>query len=162
MKQSWRRSNLKPQPIFLLFILISNTAIVAHWYFGRPEQVKFIIRDGVEIPVQKWAVNGHLGNMILKEDGDVEFRGWAFDVRNSRLPDEVLVSYDGENIYFGQTNVKRPGIARIYGDKALASGFRFLLPFDLFKDKEIDNSKIRLFAVSNGVASELNYFRGFK
>ncbi|MCH7753691.1 hypothetical protein IH970_01025, partial [candidate division KSB1 bacterium] len=82
--------------------------------------------------------------------------------RHSRLPDEVLVSYDGENIYSGQTNAKRPGIARIYGDKALASGFRFLLPFDLFKDKKIDNSKIRLFAVSNGIACELNYFRGFK
>ncbi len=112
--------------------------------------------------MQKWAVNGTLDKMILKEDGDVEFHGWAFDARNSRLPDEVLVSYDGENIYSGQTNVKRPGVARTYGDKALACGFRFLLPFDLFKDKKIDNSKIRLFAVSNGIACELNYFRGFK
>ena len=153
--------NFRPEPFLLLFILLSNAAIVANWYFDRPEKVTLISKDGVEILVQKWAVNGHLDKMILKDKMHVEFYGWTFDARNSRLPDEILLSYDGENIYSGQTNVKRPDVARMYGDKALTTGFRFLLPLNLFKEKKIYNSKIRLFAVSNGVASELSYFRGF-
>lgn len=162
MKESWLKSNLKPEPLLLFFIILSNIAIVANWYFARPEKVASLIKDGVEIPVKKNAVKGHLGRLILKDDGQVEFNGWAFDVRNSRLVDAILLNYDGDTIYSGQSNANRPGVARQYGDKALTSGFRFAVPRTLFKDKKIDNSKIQLFAISNGVASELNYFRGFK
>ena len=100
--------------------------------------------------------------MILKKDGEVEFRGWAFDGRNSRLPDDILLSYNGKNIYWGKSNGKRSDLVNVFGDAALRAGFKFVLSLDLFKDKKIDNSKIRLFAVSNGIACELNYFRGFK
>ncbi len=162
MKQSRRRSNIKPQPILLLFILISNTAIVAHWYFGRPEEVSSIIKDEVEIPVRKGAVIGYLARIDRKDNIHVEFVGWAFDSRNYRLPDTILLTYDWENVYSGQTHFNRQGVAGLYGDKALTSGFRFVLPLTMFKNKKIDNSKVRFFAVSNGVASELNYFKGFK
>lgn len=154
--------NFRTEPFLLLFILLSNTAIVANWYFSRPEEVAYISTDGIDIPVQKRAVTGHLDKMIFKDKVHVEFHGWVFDARNSRLPDKILLSYDGDNIYSGQTKVKRPGVAKVYGDKALASGFIFVVPRTLFKDKKINNSKIRLFAVSSGVASELNYPRGFK
>ena len=162
MKRSWRRSSIKPQPIFLLFILISNTAIVANWYFGLQEEVTSILMDNVEIPVRKGAVSGYLDRIDRKDNVHVEFAGWAFDVMNSRLPDSVVLWYTGKSAYQGKTNYKRPDLVKVFGDKAIEGGFRFVLPLDLFKDKEIDNSKIRLFAVSNGVASELNYFKGFK
>ena len=155
-------SNIKPEQVLLFFIILSNIALVANWYFARPEKVASLIDDGVEIPVKQNAVKGHLGRLILKDDGQVEFHGWAFDVRNSRLVDAILLYYDGDTIYSGQSNANRPGIARQYGDKALTSGFRFVLSLDLFNDNEIDNTKVELFAVSNGVASELGYFRGFK
>jgi len=155
-------SNIKLEAILLLFILLSNTAIVANWYFRRPEEVAYISTDGIDIPVRKWALNGHLDKMILRGDGQVEFHGWAFDARNSRLPDTILIYYKGKNIYSAQTHVNRKGVARDYGDKALTSGFIFALPFALFKENRIDNSKLRFFALSNGVASELKYPRGFK
>lgn len=157
-----QRSNSKPEPVLLLFIIISNLAIVAHWYFDHPEEVGFIKRDGAEIIVRKGVVNGHLDKMILKDDRHVEFRGWAFDGKNSQLVDEILLRYDEEIIYSGQTERERPDLVNEFGDVALKGGFRFDVPAALFKDRKIDNLKIRLFAVSNGAASELKYPNGFK
>ena len=154
--------NLKPEALFLLLIFLSNTAIVAHWHFGRQQEVKFIINDGEEIPVIRGVVNGHLDRIILKDDIHVELAGWAFDRSNPKLVDEILLQYDGELIYSSQTDRERPDLVNVFGDVALRAGFKFVLPLDLFKDKKIDNSKIRFFAVSNGVASELKYPRGFK
>lgn len=162
LKQHLQRSGLKAEHFLLLFIVVSNTTIVTNWYFGGPEKVTSIIKEGVEIPVKQGAVYGHLAKMILKNDDDVEFHGWAFDGRNSRIPDDILLSYNGKNIYWEKSNEKRPDLVNIFGDAALKAGFKFVLPLNLFKDKKIDNSKIRLFAVSNGVASELKYPRGFK
>ncbi|MCH8331865.1 MAG: hypothetical protein IH946_10900 [Bacteroidetes bacterium] len=156
-----QRSNSKPEPVLLLFIVLSNLAILANWYLDYPEEVAYVSTDGIDIPVRKGAVSGHLDRVILK-NGHVEFHGWAFDDRNSRLPDTILLRYDGENIYTGKTNVNRDGVVRLYGSKALTAGFKFALPLTVFKDKKINNLKVRFFAVSNGVASELNYFRGFK
>ncbi len=153
------RSSIRPEPILLFFILVSNTAIVADWYFTRPEQVR---GDEAAAPLRKSTFKARLDKMILTDNDQVEFHGWAFDAGNFRLPDEILLSYDGEPIYSGQPNLRRPDIARLYGDKALDCGFSFVIPRTLFKDKKIDNLKIRLFAVSNGVASELNYPGGFK
>ena len=98
--------------------------------------------------------------LIPQNDKHMEFHGWAFDGKNSQLVEKILLHYDGEQIYGGQTDRKRPD--NIFGDVALKAGFKFVLPLTLFKEKEIDNSKIRLLAVSNGVASELKYPRGFK
>ncbi len=157
-----KTSNIKLEAILILFILLSNTAIVANWVFNRPEEVTSVTKDSTEIPVKPNAVSGYLDRMILNNEAQVEMEGWAFDSRNSRLVDEIIFRYDGELVYKGKNNRARPDLVNVFGDDALMGGFRFVLPLTLFKDKEIDNSKIRLFAVSNGVASELNYFRGFK
>ncbi|MCZ6594514.1 MAG: hypothetical protein O6943_06305 [Bacteroidetes bacterium] len=160
--QRRHRPNTKPEPVLLLFIILSNTAIVGNWYIGQLEQVKSLVTDGIEIPVKPDAVYGHLARLALKDKNLVELHGWAFDGKNSKLVDEILFRYGGELIYSGQTERERPDLVNVFGDVALKAGFKFVIPHDLFKDKEIDNSKIRLFAVSNGVASELKYPRGFK
>ena len=73
-----------------------------------------------------------------------------------------MLWYRGKSLYWGVNNQKRPDLLSFFGENAINGGFEFILPLDLFESKEIDNSKIRFFAVSSGVASELNYFRGFK
>ena len=156
----WKSTKI--EPILLLFIILSNTAIVTNWYFGRPEKVISFIKDGTEISVRQGVVKGQLDRIIIKDKNFIALEGWAFDRSNSQLVDEILLHYDGEVIYRGETDRERPDLVNVFGDAALKGGFRFVLPHDLFKDKEIDNSKIRLFAVSNGVASELKYPRGFK
>ena len=99
--------------------------------------------------------------MIVRDSSYVDFYGWAFDGRNSRLADAILLSYDGENIYWGQNNSQRPDLVKFFGDAALKGGFKFVIPLTLFKD--LNNSEVRFFAVSkNSVASELNYFKGYK
>jgi len=160
--QRRHRPNTKPEPVLLLFIILSNTAIVGNWYIGQLEQVKSLVTDGIEIPVKPDAVYGHLDRIALKDKNLVELHGWAFDGKNSQLVDKILLHYDGDVIYRGETDRERPDLVNVFGDAALKAGFKFVLSLDLFKDKEIDNSKIRLFAVSNGVASELKYPRGFK
>lgn len=156
------RSNSKPEIILVLFIILSNIAIIINWYAGLQEKVTFLTKDEKEIPVNQGAVYGHLDNMIVRDSSYVEFYGWAFDGRNSRLPDAILLWYDGENIYWGQNNKQRPDLVKTFGDTALKGGFKFVIPLTLFKDTELNTSKVRLFAVSNGVASELNYPKGFK
>lgn len=158
----WQRSSQRLEPVLLLFIIVSNTAIVAHWYFRQPEKIKFIGKDGVEIPVRQGVVNGHLDRMVLKDGSHVEFAGWAFDRGNYQLVDEILLHYDGEVIYRGETDRDRLDLVNVFGKAALKGGFRFVLPLTVFKDNKIDQSKVRLFAISNGLASELRYFKGFK
>lgn len=162
LKKHLQRSGLKAEYFLLLLIVASNTTIVTNWYFGGPEKVISIIKEGVEIPVKPRSIYGHLDNMILKDDGEVEFRGWAFDGRNSRIPDDILLSYDGKNISWEKNNDNRPGLVNAFGDAALGAGFKFVVQLTLFKDNKINNSKVRLFAISKGVASELKYPRGFK
>ena len=44
----------------------------------------------------------------------------------------------------------------------LKSGFKFEIPLKMFKVDKLNTSELRVFAFSNGVATELNYFKGFK
>lgn len=162
IKQRLRMSETKVESILLLFIVLSNTAIVTNWYLGQPEKVTSITKDGGETPVKSYAIRGHLDRMILNDETHVAFEGWAFDSRNSELVDEILCRYAGKVIYRSKTDKTRPDLVKVFGDDALMGGFRFVVPLTLFKDKEIDNSKIRFFAVSNGLASELKYPKGFK
>ncbi len=118
--------------------------------------------DGKSITVIPGIVRGSLDRMIVKDDFYVEFFGWAFDVKNSQLPETILISYNGENIYKGKTNLKRPDVAKNLGKTALESGFYVKLPLKIFKGKEIDFNKLRLFAISNGIASELIYSKSVR
>lgn len=148
----------------ILFIIISNTVLFFNLEKSGSKTVPEVLlsKDGERIPVIPGAVNGSLDYVIVRDSAYVEFRGWAFDAWNSRLPDAILLYYYGKNIYWGQNNRSRPDVANVYGREALESGFKFVLPLKRFKDKELNSSKVRLFAVSNGVASELNYSAGFK
>ena len=174
-RRIWRRKRF--EIILVLLIVISSSYVFYNFQNPKKNTIAatpgamngqlddLIIQDTANIkfiPLIHGAVVGFLGNVSPRDSANVQFTGWAFDALNSKLPEAILISYNGKNIYWGQTNHDRPGVAKIYGQAALHTGYNFVLPLKLFKDNELNQSKVRVFAVSNGVASELLYPEGFK
>ncbi len=115
--------------------------------------------NGTFIRVITGALQGYL-DIVDVENDHVRFVGWAADVKNSQLPETILVFVDGEFLYAGRTSDERLDVAKFYGNAALQmAGFEYTFPLKSFRNNT--NSKVRFFGVSkNGVASELNYPQG--
>lgn len=114
--------------------------------------------DGTTIPVVAHALYGRLERSLI--DGNhVEFGGWAVDVRTRQIPEEILIFIDGTFLYSGRTVLERADVARLYG--ARWTGFHYRFSAELFK--QVEDSRVRFFAVSNdGNASELEYHQGYR
>jgi hypothetical protein len=127
---------------------------------GRREE-RIVATDGTSIRGIPHALRGHVDAVLVAGDF-VEFRGWAADVKNSELPKAILIFANGEFRYAGRTNLARPDVVRVFGDRALReSGFSYTFPLHLFEGG--DNLEVRVFAVSKeGVASELIYPAGYR
>lgn len=123
---------------------------------------KILIRnsDSLYVKIIQGALGGSLDLAVFR-DGHVLFAGWAADIKKSRLPDTIVAFINGEFFFSGKTGVDRPDVAKYYNDPDLQkAGFEFVVPFSIFKDK--DNPEVRFFAIKGGVASELNYPKGYK
>jgi hypothetical protein len=116
--------------------------------------------DGTSIPVIKNTLKGHLDVADVADD-HIVFSGWAADMKNSQLPEAIVVFVNGKFFYSGHCGVDRPDVVKAYDNAALQkAGFLYLIPLSLVKN--ITNSKVRMFAVSReGVASELIYPKGY-
>jgi hypothetical protein len=113
--------------------------------------------SGASIPVIPDVIQGSLEYPKRTIERDViAFYGWAADVKNSQLPETILIFVDGKFVFSGRTNKERPDLVEVFDDTALLlSGFDYVLPLGLFNSTA--KSKIRFFAVSKkGVASELD------
>ncbi len=120
------------------------------------DQSEIASSRGISIPIKKNALKGYLDIADVRNGRGV-FVGWAADIKNSELPEAIVMFVNGEFFYSARCNEERPGIAKRFNAPTLeASGFHFVFPLELFKD--INTSEIRFFAVSKrGVASELHY-----
>lgn len=99
-----------------------------------------------------------LGAVIDVEDKDGRYlilRGWAADVKNSTVPDEIVVFRDGSFIASAVTRYELPAGVVIEGapDKPV---FAVRLPSEL-GGVQLQREKLRLFAVLGNRATELNY-----
>ncbi len=89
---------------------------------------------------------------VTRHDNHTEFSGWAADHQNGRLVDNVIIFVDGQSVHVTPTTISRSDVARFHKDDSLAmSGFRFWVPNNLVE------KDIRLFAVSENVATEAQY-----
>jgi len=115
--------------------------------------------NGRLIRVTPGALQGYL-DIVVVEDDHVRFIGWSADVKNSQIPEAILIFVDEEFLYSGRTSAERLDVAKVYGNAAFQmAGFDYTLPLKSFRHNT--NSKVRFFGVSkNGVASELNYPQG--
>ena len=87
----------------------------------------------------------------------LEVVGWAADVKQARIPQEIWIYVNGEFFYTGQLNSARPDVAEHFGNSVFQqSGFRYSVPLGQFK--ESPSLTLRVFAVSeDGRISELQY-----
>jgi hypothetical protein len=106
-------------------------------------------------------LTGHL-DIARVEHNQVEFSGWAADVKNSYLPEAIKIFLDAKLLYAGACNLDRPDVAKAYANPALKKvGFKYCIPLSSFED--LPNSEVRIFALfKNGVEVELIYPKGYK
>jgi hypothetical protein len=116
---------------------------------------------GKTIKVIPRALRGHLDVVEIGESS-AGFQGWAADVKNSKLPEAILVFANGKFLFSTKTKRDRRDVAKHFDNAALRrSGYEFAIPFSfLFKDKQ--TPEVRIFAVLNDIASELKYPKGYK
>ena len=115
--------------------------------------------DGASVPIVPNALNGWLDFAVVQRN-HVLFYGWAADVEKSQLPEAIVVFVNGRFLYSGRTGVDRPGVVKFYDNAALQKArFKDVIPLSPIKDRL--NPEVRFFAVLNGVASALNYNKGY-
>ncbi|MEE8423304.1 MAG: sulfatase-like hydrolase/transferase, partial [Thermodesulfobacteriota bacterium] len=112
--------------------------------------------DGQTIPVIPDALQGHLDAVNIKTDY-VQVSGWAADIKNSQIPEAIVIFVNGEYFYSALCNAERPDLVNAFGNLALRwAGFKYPFPIGMFKN--INPSEMRVFAVSKrGEASELQH-----
>jgi hypothetical protein len=132
-------------------------------FISKGHEVHEIITtsNGASIPVISGALHGFLDRAGLSNDR-VKFSGWAADVKNSELPEAIVIFVNEKFVYSGRTCTERPDVVKAYSDASLQrSGFAYALLLEDFKG--INNPEVRVFAVSQkGIASELHYPQGYK
>ena len=112
--------------------------------------------QGTPRPVVVSGLQGWVDHAEIR-DGRLEVAGWAADVKQAQIPQEIWVYLDGEFFHTGQLNSARPDVAEHFGNPAFQqSGFHYVLPLDRFR--ESPSLTLRIFAVSeDGRISELHY-----
>jgi len=110
--------------------------------------------DGKNIPIIPNEIYGWIDKIANLNDRYYYLKRWAVDVKNSRLVDEILVFVDKKFIRAVQTLGSRPDIGKTFNKEHLVKvGYHTFFPSNIVNH----NSDIRIIAVSNGRASELNY-----
>ena len=102
------------------------------------------------------ALDGWVDRAEIKA-GHLELAGWAANVEQSQIAQEIWVYVNGEFFHAGGFGVVRPDVASHFGKPALRqSGFRYTLPLENFSKSS--PLTLRVFAVSeDGRVSELQY-----
>ncbi|HYP48428.1 MAG TPA: hypothetical protein VEQ61_07285 [Thermoleophilaceae bacterium] len=92
---------------------------------------------------------------LARDDQGIAVGGWAFDRARNR-PVDRIVAFDGRRMLAQETpGVPRPDIAKNLGKSAAKAGFA--LRANALRG---ELSRIRVFAVSDGKASELKHYSG--
>ena len=125
--------------------------------FFEEKKERLVASDGSSLPVLPYQLAGRVAAGVSKEAAMIYIRGWALDLKDSRLPGSILIFKNGELFLSGRTYLRRPNVVKRFSNPAfLHSGFSFEFPADKFGDPA--QTKIRVFAVSrSNFASELNY-----
>ena len=102
------------------------------------------------------ALDGWVDRAEIKA-GHLELAGWAANVEQSQIAQEIWVYVNGEFFHTGRFRVARLDVAEYFGNPALGqSGFHYSVPLAQFR--ESSSLTLRLFAVSQeGHISELQY-----
>lgn len=112
-----------------------------------------IVAGTRRIPIIADAVDGTLDILDVK-GRTAQLAGWAANVEERKPADGVVVFVAGKFAGEFLMSEERQDIRKVFkSPKLLRCGFDSTMPADLFKERQ----KVRAFAISNGVASELDY-----
>ncbi len=114
---------------------------------------------GRRVPVVEGSVQGELFVPKIGKER-LPLNGWAADVTGLMEAEAIVFFLNGKFFYCGRINVQRESIRKRFNNDAfLWSGFVYQFPLQLFQG--LDNSEIRVFAVSSrGTASEIGHLDG--
>ena len=112
--------------------------------------------QGTPRPVVVSTLQGWVDRAEIKAE-HLELAGWAANVEQSQIAQEIWVYVNGEFFHAGGFDVARPDVASHFGKPALEqSGFRYTVPLAQFKESPA--LTLRVFAVSeDDRISELQY-----
>ena len=107
-------------------------------------------------PLTPPALDGWVDRAEIKA-GQLTLTGWAADVEQAQIAQEIWVYINNEFFHAGGFNVARPDVAQLLGNPTLKQcGFRYTLPLGNLKDRPA--LTLRVFAVSaEKRISELQY-----
>ncbi len=137
-------------------------AVTTYSLISSATEAYEIIRSssGASVRVIPGALTGFVDRAEVRE-GLVSFGGWAADVKNSQIPEAIVAFKNGKFLHSGGADIDRPDVAKHFDNPALErTGFKFLLPLSAFKNTA--SPEVRVFAVLNDVASELNYHKEYE
>lgn len=119
---------------------------------------EIISSKGEKFPVRDKVLIGHL-DQVGRKEGNLFIEGWAANAEKSRLVDAVIVFSEGKFMHAGRTTELRPDVSQSLGKEGIERcGYKFMVPESSIEDV----SGIRVFTVSEGVASELIYPNSLK
>ena len=109
--------------------------------------------DGKSFNIVTDQINSHISE-LSRTGSLVNFVGWAVNTKISKDVEKLIIFKEGVSIFEGEPKVNRVNVKVSYHDHVIESGgFNFSLPSSLLKDFH----NIRIFALSNNIASELCY-----
>ncbi|MEM7031761.1 MAG: hypothetical protein AAF629_19560 [Chloroflexota bacterium] len=107
------------------------------------------------IPLYPAKVKGHVGKLVIDESTrTASIIGWAANIAEGQPADAVIILADDQSVYARKPNTDRPGLSEKFENEQLTkSGFHITLPLQTLQEAQA----VRVFALSNGAASELEY-----
>lgn len=116
-------------------------------------------REGASFPIVPSELRGAVDYTAVNGE-QVVFRGWAVDLKRERLPDSIVAFINGKFFFSVKPHMRRQDILDWLGNPVFAyAGFYRVLPRAFFP--QLSSPEIRFFALSEGVASELEYVEGY-
>jgi hypothetical protein len=144
------------------FLLIPCNHNLPHTFaLKRSEKHGEVIMNGKKaIPVVSKKIKGRVDSSGIKKDR-IFFQGWAANVLTSQSADHIVVFINGQFLFSSEPSIERPDVVAYFKDTQLKiSGFSFSFPLSIIK--KFKQPKIRLFAVSNNISSELSYHQKYR
>lgn len=113
------------------------------------------VKGGDPVHIKPGLLEGHMVAFQMDTERQTAATwGWAIDMQNEKPVDEIVVFLDKKNVYTGKPSEDRPDVSENHkNDKYKRSGFVLTLPVKMVKGA----AEMRAFAISNGVASEVQY-----
>ena len=95
-----------------------------------------------------------MGHYVDRSGCFFKYLCWLADIKQSRLPDEIIVFIEDKPITSSIRHTKRQDVSkRFKNEKIKMSGYRISIPLEHINN----NSKVQVIAISGDRATELRY-----